>query len=104
VSKSQAARARQAFNSMLDEREAAKRARRPVVRLGEPVVVLMIIPGTDPMKAIHAAADAMMDMDQFNRDMDASRAELAAILADGGGPVERDSELLAQGSMHVDRM
>ena len=81
MSKAQAARARQAFYDMIDDRNAAKRAWLPVVPLVERVMVRVIIPATDPAKAIHAAADAMMDMDQFNRDMDASRAELDAILA-----------------------
>jgi len=103
MSKAQAARARQAFYDMFDERNEAKRARRPVVPLGEPVVVLVIIPATAPMHAIHAAADRLMDMGQFSRNMAESRAELDQILADGAGLVESDSELLAHGSMHVGR-
>ena len=48
---------------MLDELDAAKHARRPVVPLGEPVVMQVIVPAADQMQAIHAAADRLLDAD-----------------------------------------
>jgi len=119
VSKAQAARARQAFNFMLEERDAAKRAARPGVPSGEcvPVCVIVFQPlgrMAEAERQAHAAADARIDVAAFDRYLAASRAELDAILADGDFPnlgnvsglptleevsglIQPDSELLAHG-------
>lgn len=96
MSKAQAARARQAFYEMIDDRDAAKRARRPVLPLGEAVVVLVVVPAADPMQAIHAAADRLLDANPaYAATCAALDAELAGILA--GGLVDLDDELIAYG-------
>ena len=66
MSKPHARRARAEFDAMIEERNAAKRARRPVVALHGPVVTVVILPVYRPtsLQAIHAAADAIFDCER----------------------------------------
>ncbi|KLU21961.1 hypothetical protein EOS_32995 [Caballeronia mineralivorans PML1(12)] len=82
MSKAQAARAHQAFYDMIDQRDAAKRARRPTVPVGEPVTVLVIVPVVLPMSEIHAAADRLMDTPEYQAHARMLDAMLADMLLD----------------------
>jgi hypothetical protein len=84
-----------------DQRRAERAARLPKVPLGESVPVLRIVFDESHAAQIERLAQeasaARTDPLEFAKYMSETRAEIDAILADGAGLVEPDSELLAHG-------
>jgi hypothetical protein len=99
----EAIEARVAFDRMISERNAgADRPRRPVSAPTGPLVpaLTVIVHQSESARLTwlaHAAADAAVDPVEFDRYMEACRAELDAILAGGAGLVDFDDDLAAYG-------
>jgi len=97
MSRAEAARARAAFDEMIDRRNAAKRAACPVLPLGEPVLVAVIVPAVDPLQAIHKAADARMAADPVYAATCARLDAELPLLGERSGLVPFDDGLAADG-------